>query len=59
MPSGTPKFFTCRSVGSGTAGDLGGHYIHRRGAQVYRAGDCMPFPRSRGRRQMVTALSVL
>jgi hypothetical protein len=32
MPSGTPKFFTCRSVGSGTAGDLGGHYIHGRGA---------------------------
>jgi hypothetical protein len=27
MPSGTPKSFTCRSVGSGTAGDLGGHYI--------------------------------
>jgi hypothetical protein len=31
MPSSTPKFFTCRSVGSGTAGDLGGHYIHRQG----------------------------
>jgi hypothetical protein len=38
MPSGTPKFFTCRSVGLGTAGDLGGHYIHRRGAWVYRGG---------------------
>jgi hypothetical protein len=25
MLSGTPKSFTCRSVGSGTAGDLGGH----------------------------------
>jgi hypothetical protein len=38
MPLGMPNFFTCRSVGSGTAGDLGGHYIHRRGAQVYRRG---------------------
>jgi hypothetical protein len=37
MPSGTPKFFTYRSVGSGTTGDLGGHYIHERGAQVYRS----------------------
>jgi hypothetical protein len=36
MPSGMPKFFTCRSVGSGTMEDLGGHYIHRRGARVYR-----------------------
>jgi hypothetical protein len=23
VPSGVPKFFTCRSVGSGTKGDLG------------------------------------
>jgi hypothetical protein len=38
MPSGTPKFFTCRSVGSGTVGELGGHYIHRRGTRVYRGG---------------------
>jgi hypothetical protein len=38
MPSGMPKFFTCRSVGSGTAEDLGGHYIHGRGARVYRGG---------------------
>jgi hypothetical protein len=36
MPSGTPKSFTRRSVGSRTAGDLGGHYICERGAWVYR-----------------------
>jgi hypothetical protein len=38
MPSGMPKSFTYRSVGSRTAGDLGGHYICVRGAQVYRGG---------------------
>jgi hypothetical protein len=38
MPSGAPKFFTCRSVGWRTTRDLGGHYIHRRGARVYRGG---------------------
>jgi hypothetical protein len=35
MPSGRPKSFTCRSVGSGTIGDLGGHSICERGARVY------------------------
>ena len=29
---GTPKSFTCRPVGSGTRGDLGGHYVCGRGA---------------------------
>jgi hypothetical protein len=38
MPLGTPKSFTCRSEGSRTAGDLGGHYICGRGAWVYRGG---------------------
>jgi hypothetical protein len=38
MPSGTSKSFTCRSVGSGTAGDLGGQYICRRGVRVYSDG---------------------
>jgi hypothetical protein len=38
MPSGTPKFFTYRSIWSGTMGDLAGHYILRRGARVYRGG---------------------
>jgi hypothetical protein len=31
-PSSTPKFFTCQSVGPGTVGDLGGHYIRGQGA---------------------------
>jgi hypothetical protein len=35
MPLGRPKSFTCRSVGSGTTGDMGGHSICERGAQVY------------------------
>jgi hypothetical protein len=38
MPSGTPKFFICRSIGSGTVGDLGGHYIRGQGALVYSGG---------------------
>jgi hypothetical protein len=38
MPLGTPKSLTCRSVGSGTRGDLGGHYICERGALVYSGG---------------------
>jgi hypothetical protein len=36
MPSGVPKFFTCRSVGSGTQEDLGSFYIRKRGAWVWR-----------------------
>jgi hypothetical protein len=35
MPSGTSKSFTCRSVGSGIAGDLGGQYICGQGVRVY------------------------
>jgi hypothetical protein len=38
MPSSTPKSFTCRSVGSRTAEDLGGRHICERGARVYRGG---------------------
>jgi hypothetical protein len=38
MLSGTPKFLTCRSVGSGTRGDLGGHYVCGRGARIYTGG---------------------
>jgi hypothetical protein len=38
MLSGMPKSLTCRSVGSGTQRDLGGHYICGRGAQVYSGG---------------------
>jgi hypothetical protein len=34
MPLGVPKFFTCRSVGSGTQGDLGSFYIRKHGAWV-------------------------
>jgi hypothetical protein len=33
---GVPKFFTCRSVGSGTQGDLGSFCIRKRGAWVWR-----------------------
>jgi hypothetical protein len=36
MSSGVPKFFTCRSVGSRTRGDLGSFYIHKRGAWIWR-----------------------
>jgi hypothetical protein len=38
MLSGTPKSFTCRSVGSGTREDLGGSYVCGRGAWIYRGG---------------------
>ena len=36
VPSGVPKSFTCRSVGSGTQGDLGSFCIRKRGAWVWR-----------------------
>ena len=36
MPSGVPKFFTCRSVGSGTRGNLGSFYVRKHGAWVWR-----------------------
>jgi hypothetical protein len=34
--SGVPKFFTYRSVGSGTRGDLGSFSIRKHGAWVWR-----------------------
>ena len=36
VPSGVPKSFTCRSVGSRTRGDLGSFCIRKRGAWVWR-----------------------
>ena len=36
VPSGVPKFFTYRSVGSRTQGDLGSFCIRKRGAWVWR-----------------------
>ena len=36
MPSGVPKSFTCRSVGSGTQGDLGSFFKRKHGAWVWR-----------------------
>ena len=36
MPLGVPKFFTYRSVGSGTQGDLDSFYIRKCGAWVWR-----------------------
>jgi hypothetical protein len=36
MASGVPKFFTRRSIGSGTRGDLGSFYIRKRGAWAWR-----------------------
>jgi hypothetical protein len=36
VPSGVPKSFTCRFIGSGTRGDLGSFSIHEHGARVYR-----------------------
>ena len=36
MLLGVPKFFTCRSVGSRTRGDLGSFCICKRGAWVWR-----------------------
>jgi hypothetical protein len=46
VPSGVPKFFTCRSVGSGSRGNLGSFCIRKRGAWVWRNRwlHC-PFPR--------------
>ena len=38
VPSGVPKSFTCRSVGSESRGDLGSFCIHGRGARVWRDG---------------------
>jgi hypothetical protein len=36
VPLGLPKFFTCRSVGSGTWGNLGSFYVCKHGAWVWR-----------------------
>ena len=36
VPLGVPKFFTCRSVGLGTRGDLGSFCICKHGAWVWR-----------------------
>jgi hypothetical protein len=36
MPSGVPKFFTCRSVGLGTREDLDSFCIRKHGAWVWR-----------------------
>ena len=36
VPLGVPKFFTYRSIGSGTHGDLGSFCIRKRGAWVWR-----------------------
>jgi hypothetical protein len=36
VPSGVPKFFTYRSIGSGTQGNLGSFCICKRGAWVWR-----------------------
>jgi hypothetical protein len=36
MPLGVPKSFACRSVGSGTQGDLVSFYVHKHGAWVWR-----------------------
>ena len=35
VPSSVPKFFTCRSVGSGTRGNMGTFFVHGHGAQVH------------------------
>ena len=36
VPLGVPKFFTCRSIGSWTQGDLGSFCIRKRGAWLWR-----------------------
>jgi hypothetical protein len=36
VPSGVPKFFTCRSVGSGTQENLDSFYVCKHGAWVWR-----------------------
>ena len=36
MPSGVPKFFTYRSVGSGTRGNLGSFCVRKHGDWVWR-----------------------
>jgi hypothetical protein len=48
MLSGTSKSLTCRSVGSGTQGNLGGHYICGRGAEYIVAGECISYPTGEG-----------
>jgi hypothetical protein len=59
MSSGVPKFFTYRSVGSRSRGNLGSFCIHKRDAWVWRNRwlHC-PFPRWRGRRQVLIVLSI-
>jgi hypothetical protein len=41
VPSGVPKFFTCRSIGSGTRRDLGSFCICKRGAWYGEVGECI------------------
>ena len=36
VPSGVPNFFTCRSVGSETRGNLGSFFVCKHGAWVWR-----------------------
>ena len=43
MPLGVPKFFTCRSVGSGTRGNLGSFYVHKHGAWVWELGEYISY----------------
>ena len=35
IPSGLPISFTCRSLGSGTRGDMGSFFVHGCGARVH------------------------
>ena len=59
VPSGVPMSYACRSVGSEPRGDVGSFCVIERGARVHGS-RCIHFlhARLRGRRQVVTALSV-
>ena len=60
MPSGVLKPDTCQSVGLESWVDLSILFIHQRGSWgMDRSMSAWPFPRMRGKRQVVTTLSVL
>jgi hypothetical protein len=48
MLSGMPKFFTCRSVGLETVGDLGGRYVAGEVPGYIGAGECISCPTVEG-----------
>jgi hypothetical protein len=58
VSSGLSISFICQSVGSGTRGGICSFFVHGHGARVHGICGYDGIPRLRGRRQVVTALSV-